>query len=70
MTFPSGKVSVASVSKALNDHDDISKETKEALEKLLKALYDNVLPNAYSLFDGIKTGKEKLNPYFFLVVFL
>ena len=27
----------------------ISKETKEALEKLLKALYDNVLPNAYSL---------------------
>ena len=40
----------------------ISKETKEALEKLLKALYDNVLPNAYSLFDGIKTGKEKLNP--------
>ena len=39
----------------------ISKETKEAIEKLMKALYDNVLPNAYSLFDAIKTGKEKIN---------
>jgi len=40
----------------------ISKETKDAIEKLMKALYENVLPNAYSLFDGIKTGKEKINP--------
>ena len=40
----------------------ISKETKEAIQKLMKDLYDNVLPNAYSLFDSIKTGKEKLNP--------
>ena len=40
----------------------ISKETKDAIEKLMKALYDNVLPNAYSLFDSIKTGKEKINP--------
>ena len=39
----------------------ISKETKDAIEKLMKALYDNVLPNAYSLFDAIKTGKEKIN---------
>ena len=28
----------------------------------MKALYENVLPNAYPLFDSIKTGKEKLNP--------
>ena len=40
----------------------ISKETKEAIQNLMKALYENVLPNAYSLFDSIKTGKEKLNP--------
>ena len=40
----------------------ISKETKEAIEKLMKALYDKVLPDAYSLFDSIKTGKEKINP--------
>ena len=40
----------------------ISKETKETIQKLMKALYDNVLPNAYGLFDSIKTGKEKLNP--------
>ena len=40
----------------------ISKETKDAIEKLMKALYENVLPNAYALFDGIKTGKEKINP--------
>ena len=39
----------------------ISKETKDAIQKLMKALYDNVLPNAYQLFDGIKTGKEKIN---------
>ena len=40
----------------------ISKETKEAIQNLMKALYENVLPNAYTLFDSIKTGKEKLNP--------
>ena len=40
----------------------ISKETKDAIQRLMKALYDNVLPNAYGLFDSIKTGKEKLNP--------
>jgi hypothetical protein len=40
----------------------ISKETKDAIQKLMKALYENVLPNAYPLFDSIKTGKEKLNP--------
>ena len=40
----------------------ISKETKDAIQKLMKALYENVLPNAYPLFDAIKTGKEKLNP--------
>jgi hypothetical protein len=39
----------------------ISNETKAAIEKLMKDLYDNVLPNAYSRFDSIKTGKEKLN---------
>ena len=39
----------------------ISKETKQALEKLMKALYDKVLPNVYDLFNGIKTGKEKIN---------
>ena len=42
--------------------DLLSKETKSAIEKLMKALYENVLPNVYSLFDFIKTGKEKLNP--------
>ena len=40
----------------------VNKETKEAIQKLMKALCDNVLPNAYGLFDSIKTGKEKLNP--------
>ena len=40
----------------------ISKETKDAIQRLMKALYDNVLPNVYNLFDSIKTGKEKLNP--------
>ena len=40
----------------------ISKETKDAIQKLMKGLYENVLPNAYPLFDAIKTGKEKLNP--------
>ncbi len=40
----------------------ISKETLSAIEKLLKKLYESVLPNAYDNFDLIKTGKEKLNP--------
>ena len=40
----------------------ISKETKEVLQKLMKALYENVRPNVYGIFDQIKTGKEKLNP--------
>ena len=40
----------------------ISKETKEVLQKLMKALYENVLPYVYGIFDQIKTGKEKLNP--------
>ena len=40
----------------------ISKETMKAIEKLLKELYESVLPNVYSIFDSIKTGKEKLNP--------
>ena len=40
----------------------ISKETKEVLQKLMKALYENVLTNVYGIFDQIKTGKEKLNP--------
>ena len=34
----------------------------KAIEKLLKELYESVLPNVYSIFDSIKTGKEKLNP--------
>ena len=41
--------------------DLISKETLEAIEKLLKKLYETVLPNVYDYFDLIKTGKEKLN---------
>jgi hypothetical protein len=40
----------------------ISKETMKAIEKLLKELYESVLPDVYSIFDSIKTGKEKLNP--------
>ena len=39
----------------------ISKETLSAIEKLLKKLYESVLPNAYDNFDAIKTGKEKIN---------
>ena len=42
--------------------DLLNKETKSALEKLLKKLYESVLPNAYDLFDLIKIGKEKINP--------
>ena len=42
--------------------DLISKETMNAIEKLLKKIYESVLPNAHDLFDMIKTGKEKINP--------
>ena len=42
--------------------DLISKETIGAIEKLLKRLYEEVLPNVYDSFDSIKTGKEKFNP--------
>ena len=37
----------------------IKKETLSEIEKLLKKLYESVLPNAYDNFDSIKTGKEK-----------
>ena len=40
----------------------ISKEAMTAIEKLLQKLYEGFLPNAYDLFDSIKTGKEKVNP--------
>ena len=40
----------------------ISKETMSAIEKLLKKIYEDVLPNVYDLFDMVKTGKEKINP--------
>ena len=40
----------------------IKKETLSEIEKLLKKLYESVLPNAYDNFDSIKTGKEKINP--------
>ena len=40
----------------------ISKETMSAIEKLLKKIYENVLPNVYDNFDLIRTGKEKINP--------
>ena len=39
----------------------ISKETLASLEKLLKRVYSEVLPNVYDGFDSIKTGKEKFN---------
>ena len=39
----------------------ISKETLTSLEKLLKRIYLEVLPNVYDGFDSIKTGKEKFN---------
>ncbi len=42
--------------------DLVSKEAMDAIGKLLKKLYDSVLPNAYDLFDMIKQGKEKINP--------
>ena len=41
--------------------DLISKETMSAIEKLLKKLYESVLPNVYDNLDAIKTGKEKFN---------
>ena len=40
----------------------VSKESMAAIEKLLQKLYEGFLPNAYDLFDLIKTGKEKVNP--------
>ena len=40
----------------------ISKETMSAIEKLLKKIYEDVLPSVYDLFDMVKTGKEKINP--------
>ena len=40
----------------------ISKETMSAIEKLLKKIYENVLPNVYDNFDLLRTGKEKINP--------
>jgi hypothetical protein len=40
----------------------ISKETMGAIEKLLKKIYEDVLPSVYDLFDMVKTGKEKINP--------
>ena len=46
--------------------DLISKETMSAIEKLLKKLYESVLPNVYDNFDAIKTGKEKFNYLFSL----
>ena len=39
----------------------ISKETLASLEKLLKRIYSEFLPNVYDGFDSIKTGKEKFN---------
>ena len=39
----------------------ISKETLTSLEKLLKRIYSEFLPNVYDGFDSIKTGKEKFN---------
>ena len=39
----------------------ISNETLASIEKLLKRIYLEVLPNVYDCFDLIKTGKEKCN---------
>lgn len=46
-------VSVASVSKALNDHDDISKETKEMIRKVAREM--GYLPNAQA--RALKTSR-------------
>ena len=43
------------------DFELISKETLASLEKLLKRIYSEFLPNVYDGFDSIKTGKEKFN---------
>jgi len=40
----------------------ISKETMSFIGKLLKNIYESVLPNVHDNFDLIKTGKEKINP--------
>ena len=40
----------------------VSKETMSSIEKLLKKLYESVLPNAYDNFDLINTKKEQINP--------
>ncbi len=40
----------------------ISKETMSLIGKLLKNIYESVLPNVHDNFDLIKTGKEKINP--------
>ncbi len=42
--------------------DLISKETLGAIERLLKKIYESLLPDVYSEFDSIKTGKEMMNP--------
>ena len=39
----------------------VSKETMSSIEKLLKKLYESVLPNAYDNFDLINTKKEHIN---------
>ena len=42
--------------------DLISKETMSSIEKLLKKLYDSVLPNVYNQIDSLKNTKERINP--------
>jgi hypothetical protein len=39
----------------------VSKEAMSSIEKLLKKLYESVLPNAYDNFDLINTKKEHIN---------
>ena len=39
----------------------VSKETMSSIEKLLKKLYESVLPNTYDNFDLINTKKEHIN---------
>jgi LacI family transcriptional regulator/LacI family purine nucleotide synthesis repressor len=48
-------VSVATVSKALNDHNDISEETKELVRKTAREM--NYLPNAHA--RALKTNRTK-----------
>ena len=43
----------------------VSKETMSSIEKLLKKLYESVLPNAYDNFDLINTKKEHINALLF-----